>query len=163
MKDDSLLPMIALLHLEDKNANLRAASFLRGLSTDADIRLDIIECGALDPLLKLTSSDDVEVQMETLAALCNLSLCGCIGDNPLSFLDAVKVKNLVAFLCSADSTYRVFGAVAIGNIASMLPLQEDIVGGGALSPLVAVSNTADLETQRCIAYALCNLAAEPRR
>jgi hypothetical protein len=64
--------------------------------------------------------------METLACLCNLSLCGCIGDNPLSFLDAVKVQNLVAFLCSADSTYRLFGAVAIGNIVSALPLQEEV-------------------------------------
>lgn len=38
-----------------------------------------------------------------------------------------------------------------------------VMGGGALGPLVAVSNSADLETQRCIAYALCNLAADPRR
>jgi hypothetical protein len=29
--------------------------------------------------------------------------------------------------------------------------------------LVTVANAADLETQRCIAYALCNLAADPRR
>ena len=61
--------------------------------------------------------------METLAALCNLSLCGCIGDSPLSFLNAVDMASLVAFLCSADSTYRLFGAVTIGNIASNLHLQ----------------------------------------
>ena len=29
--------------------------------------------------------------------------------------------------------------------------------------MVTVANAADLETQRCIAYALCNLAADPRR
>ena len=34
------------------------------------------------------------------------------------------------------------------------------MGGGALAPLVTVGNAADLETQRCIAYALCNLAAD---
>lgn len=101
-------------------------SFLRGMSTDADIRMDIMEQGGLEPLLKLSKSDDVEVQMETLACLCNLSLCGCIGDNPLYFLDAVKIQNLVAFLCSADSTYRLFGAVAIGNIMSALPLQDEV-------------------------------------
>ena len=119
--------------------------------------------GALDHLLVLAKSDDVEVQMETLACLCNLSLCGCIGDNPLSFLDACSMQNLVAFLCSADSTYRLFGAVAIGNIVSAVNLQDDVVNFGALSPLIAVSNVADLETQRCIAYALCNLAADPKR
>ena len=142
MKSECLLPMIELLYLNDKNAQLRGVSFLRGMSTDVDIRLDIIQNNALLPLLKLSKSDDVEVQMETLACLCNLSLCGCIGDNPLSFLDAMTVQNLVSFLCSADSTYRLFGAVAIGNIVSALPLQDVVMSGGALGPLVAVSNSA---------------------
>ena len=30
---------------------------------------------------------------------------------------------------------------------------------GALAPLISVSNAADLETQRCIAYGICNLAS----
>jgi hypothetical protein len=90
--------------------------------------------------------------MEALACLCNLSLCGCIGDNPLAFLDACNVKNLVSYLCSADSTFRLFGAVTLGNIASTIALQDSVVDGGALAPLVTISNQADLETQRCIAY-----------
>ncbi|KAJ1441742.1 hypothetical protein B484DRAFT_390552, partial [Ochromonadaceae sp. CCMP2298] len=77
--------------------------------------------------------------------------------------DACDIKSLVAYLCSADATFRLFGAVTIGNIASSLSLQGEIIEGGALAPLVTVSNQADLETQRCIAYALCNLAADPRR
>ena len=36
-----------------------------------------------------------------------------------------------------------------------------VVGG--IGPLVSVANAADLETQRCIAYALCNLASDPSR
>ena len=163
LKEGCLPKLVALLSVDDKNAQLRAVSALRGLSTDVDIRLDIVDSNAIDPLLILAKSNDVEVQMETLATLCNLSLCGCIGDNPLSFLDAVNVKNLVAFLCSADSTYRLFGAVTIGNIVSSVPLQDQVIEGGALAPLVTVANAADLETQRCIAYALCNLAADPRR
>ena len=59
--------------------------------------------------------------------------------------------------------FRLFGAVAIGNIVSSLSLQTDLMTGGALTPLVAVANTADLETQRCIGYALCNLAADPAK
>ena len=35
--------------------------------------------------------------------------------------------------------------------------------GGALAPLVTVGNAADLETQRCIAYALCNLSVDEAR
>ena len=163
LKEGCLPKFVALLSVDDRAAQLRAVAALRGLSTDTDIRLDIVDSAALDPLLKLAKSDDVEVQMETLACLCNLSLCGCIGENPLSFLDACDVNNLIAFLCSADSTYRLFGAVAIGNIVSALPLQDKVITGGALAPLVTVANAADLETQRCIAYALCNLAADPRR
>ena len=33
------------------------------------------------------------------------------------------------------------------------------MGMGALAPLISVSNAADLETQRCIAYGICNLAS----
>lgn len=98
-----------------------------------------------------------------LAALCNLSLSGCIGEDPARFLKAVDVGNLVSFLCSADVTYRLFGAVTLGNIASDVDLQAPIVRGGALTPLITIASAADLETQRCIAYSLCNLSANPAR
>jgi hypothetical protein len=51
--------------------------------------------------------------------------------------------------------------LSLGNIASAASLQNAVVDGGALIPLVTVANTADLETQRCIAYSLCNLASDP--
>lgn len=73
---------------------------------DATIRGIIVTHGAVEPLLALARSDEVEVQMETLSCLCNLSLSGFIGQNPLAFLSAMDVTTLVAFLCSADSTYR---------------------------------------------------------
>eukprot|EP00957_Ditylum_brightwellii_P062627 4753100-Ditylum_brightwellii.AAC.1 len=98
--------------------------------------------------------------MEVLATLCNLSLGGCIGENRKEVLEKVNMSNLVSFLCSADSTYRLFGAVTIGNIASDLGLQPPVVKSGALTPLITTANSADLETQRCIAYAICNLAAD---
>lgn len=103
------------------------------------------------------------LQQQVLAALCNLSLSGCIGQDPARFLKAVDVGNLVSFLCSADVTYRLFGAVTLGNIASDVDLQAPIVRGGALTPLITIANAADLETQRCIAYSLCNLSANPAR
>jgi vacuolar protein 8 len=89
LKENCVPKLVYFLTTADKNAQLRSVAALRGLSTDADIRLDIIDAGALDPLLKLAKSDDVEVQLETLACLCNLSLCGCIGDSPLSFLGMI--------------------------------------------------------------------------
>jgi Armadillo/beta-catenin-like repeat len=63
LKENCLNKLVYFLSLVDKNAQLRSVSALRGLSTDADIRLDIIDAGALDPLLKLAKSDDVEVKI----------------------------------------------------------------------------------------------------
>jgi hypothetical protein len=163
MQEKCLMPLIAGTADPDPSTQLRCVGALRGLSCDEDIRALIVRRGGLEPLLRLAKSDDVEVQMETLATLCNLSLCGCIGDNPLQFLKAVDINALVSFLCSADATYRLFGAVTLGNIASDLTLQEGVVSGGALEPLVTVANASDLETQRCIAYAICNLAADEAR
>ena len=104
----------------------------------------------MSPLLKLTGSEDVEVQQEVLSCLCNLSLSGCISAEHSQFIAAVDVRSLVAFLCSADTTYRLFGAVTLGNLASQSEHHEEIVGKGALEPLITISNSADLETQRCI-------------
>lgn len=48
------------------------------------------------------------------------------------------MQSLIGYLCSADSTFRLFGAVTLGNIASAMPLQDTVVAGGALAPLVAI-------------------------
>tara|TARA_B100000780_G_C20821755_1_gene326497 strand:+ start:124 stop:576 length:453 start_codon:yes stop_codon:yes gene_type:complete len=138
---------------------LRAVAALRGLAVDAHLRPDIVDKGALPPLLRLANSEDVEVQQEVLSCLCNLSLSGCISAEHSQFIAAVDVRKLVSFLCSADTTYRLFGAVTLGNLASKEEHHEEIIGKGALEPLITISNSADLETQRCIAYALCNLAS----
>ena len=104
--------------------------------------MQIVQRGALEPLLALTKSTDVEVQMEVLACLCNLSLCGCIGDQPKKFMDALDVETLISFLCSADTTYRLFAAVTLGNVAADETLQDEIVEGGA-------SGTVGHSRQRC--------------
>jgi len=154
-----LSKIIALISSDNNRIKFEAVSALRGLSTSDSLRTKILELNGLDPLLKLTTAEDVGLQMEVLSTLCNLSLEGCIGDNALGFLNSINLSNLTSFLCSADSTYRLFGALAIGNITSNKNLQEPVLKSGVLSPLLNVSNSANVETQRCIAYAICNLAA----
>ena len=130
-----------------------------------DTRLVAIELGAIDPLLlTLTQSPDVEIQMEALACLCNLSLSGCIGDNPLSCLDAVDVQHLVsfAFLCSADATYRLFGAVALGSVVASVGLLDPVLAGGrSLTPLAAVADSADRRRDTAL-HRLCTLQSGGR-
>ena len=58
--------LIHFLKIEDKYLNLRAVSALRGLSTDANLRVEIVETEALAEILRLAKSDEVELQMESL-------------------------------------------------------------------------------------------------
>jgi hypothetical protein len=157
---DCLKRFIPLLDSTDRDMRLRAVSFLRGLSSNSNMRSTMMRENLVQTLLDLSTIPDIEIQIETLATLCNISLGGYIGDNPEMFLERVDMKNLVSFLCSSNATYRLFGAVSIGNIASDRGLQKTLLEGGSLNPLIHIANVADLETQRCIAYALCNLCAE---
>ena len=158
---DSFKEMEKYLHHGQRHMQLRAASFIRGVSTSTVLRSSLIQPSMIKTLLKLAIWEDVEIQREVLAALCNLSLSGNIGDNPDSFLEEIQMGNLLSFLCSADSVYRLFGAVVIGNIASEGRLQATIVDEGAISPLIHTANVADSESQRCIAYTICNLCSDP--
>ena len=162
MQEKCLLPLIAGAADPDPETQLRCVSALRGLSCDEQIRAKIVKRGGLEPLLKLTKSEDVEVQMEPWPPCATCRCAGASGE-PHAVPKKRRRPGPVSFLCSADTTYRLFGAVTLGNIASDMSLQENIVGAGALEPLVTVANAADLETQRCIAYAICNLAADEAR
>ena len=103
------------------------------------MRDDIVSSGGLDPLLFLSNDDDPELQQEVLATLCNLSLSGCIGENTEKFATATPVRGLVSFLCSADSTLRLYGAVTIGNLAAEERHQENIVRDVTSLPASAYS------------------------
>jgi hypothetical protein len=80
--------------------------------------------------------------------LLNLSLSGCVGENPVLFLQACDADSLVGFLCSSDRTFRLFGATALGNVAAAPHLQAKVMAAGALELLIAAANNSDLETQR---------------
>jgi hypothetical protein len=154
--------LIENLEYNNRLVQLRSVSSLRGLSIDTNHREWIISRGGPDRLLSFVNVDDEELKSEVLSTLCNLSLTGYMGDSSNSFFQKVDMSSLLSFLCNSDSTHRLFGAVAIGNIASNLGLQAPVLKSGALQPLIGISNAnaADVESQRCIAYAICNLAVE---
>jgi len=158
---NALEKMEPFLNQGRRQLQIRAVSFVRGLSTSTVMRSYLVQPNMSKTLLKLATWEDVEVQREVLAALCNLSLTGNIGDAPDSFLEEIQMRNLLSFLCSKDDVYRLFGAVVIGNIASEKRLQDAVVDGGAISPLIHTANVADLESQRCIAYTISNLCSDP--
>lgn len=151
-----------LLNTTEREIVLRAVAFFRGLSANVQLCDILLRRDLIQNLLNLAVTHDIEIQTDTLATLCNLSLGGYISDDPEQFIQKVDVQHLISFLCSSNATSRLFGAISLGNIASSVDMQESILDGGILNPLIHVANTADLETQRCIAYALCNLCRVER-
>ena len=153
--------MEIFLSRRERELKLRALSFIRGLSASSIMRNQLIRPKMTNTLLEFATVEDVEIQIEAIAAICNLSLSGNIGSNPHSFLNGIQMNNLISFLCSADSVSRLFGALVIGNIASESELQDAIVESGAMDPLIRTAKIADFDSQRCIAYTICNMCADP--
>ncbi|KAL3789563.1 hypothetical protein ACHAWO_009126 [Cyclotella atomus] len=157
--------LIENLECQDSTVQLNAVTCLRGLSTDISLRKRIISDGGTEALLSLVHSDDEVFKVEILSTLCNLSLGGCMGDRANTVLEKIDMRSLISFLCNGDSTtHRMFGSVAIGNIASDVNLQAPIFDSGAVKSLIELSDKKeqDQESQRCMAYAVCNLSAETR-
>jgi len=55
--------------------------------------------------------------------------------------------------------------MAIGNMVSHIDLQAPVLDSGTLPPLILIGLSAEnaddhMESQRCIAYTICNLSAE---
>jgi hypothetical protein len=148
-----------LLDDDTREMRLRAMAFFRGISSNSRMRTALDE-NVMTKVLHFATSQDVEIQIEAIATLCNMSLDGLYGSHPQAFLDKIHMNDLLSFLCSSNATCALFGAISIGNVASSIGLHRPLLEGGSLQPLIEVANIADLETQRCIAYALCNLCAE---
>ncbi len=58
----------------------QAVTLLCGLSVDPFYREMILFGGVVEPLLSFVHFDDMELKMEVLSTLCNLSLGGFMGD-----------------------------------------------------------------------------------
>ena len=138
---------------------LKSISVLRGLSTSELYRRKVIDLDALVPLLKLLQSSTQEIREEALMCLCNLSLSGAIGDYPDMFLSSISLSELLVFLYSNESAKRLFGALALGNIAVSPTLHMQVISPETIDALVILSKYADKETLRCIGYTLCNFIA----
>ena len=145
---------------EDTMVKLKAVASIRGFSTSKLMRDQMYKINIIDKLLSLATIDNIDIQIEVIGALCNLSIGGCIGQYAEKFLNVIKTHNLVSFLCSTDTTFRLFGAVTIGNIASEKGLQSTVLKGGALHSLINMSHVCDIEAKRSISYAVVNLCTD---
>ena len=156
--------LIDCLKCTDRLVKIHALSALRGLSASSSICDEIISCGGFGNLLSFVRSDDLELKHDILLTLCNLSISGTMSDQANTILQEVDMQSLIGFLCDETLTsHRIFGATTIGNIASNIDLHGPILDSGALTSLIGISelNDSDIESQRSMALAICNLAWQP--
>lgn len=166
LEDESCIieGLMNCLECNSRLVQMHALDALRGLSTSPSIRDNIISSRGLESLLALVHSDDSELKQKVLLTLCNLSLSGAISDRANTILQKVDIQLLIGFLCNeALTSHRMFGAMTIGNIASNVDFHSPILNSGALESLIKLSetNSNDIESRRCMALAICNLAAQP--
>eukprot|EP00986_Skeletonema_menzelii_P016567 scaffold15059_cov146-Skeletonema_menzelii.AAC.7 len=154
--------LIDCLECKSRLVQMHALDALRGLSTSSSVRGKIISSGGLESLLAFVHSDDSDLKQKAVLALCNLSLSGTMSDRANTVLQKVDIQLLIGFLCNeTQESHRMFGAMAIGNIASNLDFHYPILKSGALDNLIGLSEVNGSEPQRCMALAICNLAVQP--
>ena len=187
-------PLLQLLSTHVSKPGRSTASFgwcikaLRGMTSSVTLRKDVLgraKEGALSTafiivraMLARDDIDEKELEADTIGALCNLSMGGHLGDairNDLLFTqlegsekgdsDCIS-SNLIKLLRSDRSTYRLFGAIAMGNAAADTILKDRLLDAGAIDALIHTGTSGvdtrtklGRETKRSIAYSLCNLLA----
>jgi len=129
----------------------RSIAILRGLSASDILRNYVVKNYSIAPLLDLVHASDEKLRNEAILCICNLSLSGCIGDNPDLFLSKIGIGELFEYLKSQESAKRLLGIIALGNIATSPELHKFIVLDDGITILVHLSSVADDETLRCIA------------
>lgn len=104
-----------------------------------------------------TTLIQVEVREEAARAL---ALFSSKRDSQAQLVRSGVISKLVSLARSSDIGSRRFGVLGIGNLAVVTQNHQAIFEGGGVSSLLleSVYATDDLETRRCVAFALNNIA-----
>mmetsp|Transcript_4832 Transcript_4832/g.7354 ORF Transcript_4832/g.7354 Transcript_4832/m.7354 type:complete len:1127 (+) Transcript_4832:113-3493(+) len=126
---------------------------------DEDARRKIHEAGGTKSLFEWYMDMDIVVQMETLAALVNLTLSYEVAD------DMVERYKCIPFFISLVSGTKLkhaqFSAIAVGNLARKESFREQIRKHGGIPVLVGCIMSSDYQKKRYGALALANMALSP--
>ena len=145
-----LLPFLAA-NTEDKMLQLHAMSVFRGLTVSEASRSEVLGAELIVPVLHLLGTDVPSIRLEALMCLCNLALTGFIADYADLVLQHISIEEIMACLRSSESARRLFGALAIGNLAFHGERHSLLLEAGALEALTEIYERADDETARCVA------------
>ena len=105
--------------------------------------------------MTLTTSEDIEILREVVAALCNLSY----DENKYEIAKCGAIAPLVTHAQSEDMEESRQACGAIANLGEMNENRIKIAEEGGVKPLISVLRSPFVEVQREAGRALINLAA----
>ena len=151
-------------------ARTKAANTIGLAAAGSDVhRMDIVQAGALEPLITLLSGSEDEKEAAAFA-LQGLSANPSVYtlrasslapyDNPTALVEAGAVEPLVALLRAATSTSAQVehAAAVLGNIANKASHRGAIGAAGAIPPLVKLSWSPQESTAMAAVFALGSLS-----
>ncbi|XP_030830696.1 vacuolar protein 8 [Strongylocentrotus purpuratus] len=154
-------PILVLMESSDvetqKAASLALSNFaLCGHESNKSV---IVKCGALPVLIKLLSSNNVEIQ-------CNA--CGCIttlatsNTNKMAIVSCNGVPPLMALTTSPDIRVQRNAAGALLNLTHIDSNRTVLVSLGAVTTFLTLLQSRDTDIQYYCAAALSNLAVDEK-
>ncbi|XP_074656297.1 uncharacterized protein LOC141909649 [Tubulanus polymorphus] len=159
LTEDMMEPLIALLQCKDLQV-LRAASLtvcnftLNGPERN---KVVVVACGALEPLVNLLSSADVEIQCHTCACLTTLATKDIYKEEIAMSGAVMPLLNLVK---SSEPRVKRNAMGAVLNLSHLELNREVLVSNGALPILVEAQNSRDVDIQYYCTAAISNLAVD---
>lgn len=126
---------------------------------DEDARVKIHKEGGTQKLFEWYLDMEKVVQLETLAALVNLTLSYEVADDMVN-----RFKCIPFFLSLVSGTqlkHAQFSAIAIGNLARKELFRDQIRKSGGIPVLVGCIMSSDYQKKRYGALALANMALSP--
>lgn len=132
------------------------ASVLRGLSQSEALRECILSEGFLQSLFTVCNTSHNGIHDEILSTFCNISATKCFA---CELYYVLGFQGLLALLNKDERMPRLFSVLLLGNLISLVDLQESMIKS-AITTVIRLTRETDDETfLRCIGLALCNMVS----
>ena len=154
------------------NVQVQAIAGIRGLALTEKCRIEIVRCGALEPLILAATANstaegfDIDVQREAAAALSNLALTSSMK---LSMCKLGVIPALLTLASSKDTILRTHSVTALGNLAEGGgDIQFRMLEEGCLRPLFDLVDSAENDPHlygqisRCLCLFACYQTSHPQ-
>lgn len=132
---------------QDAEAQRFSALCIANCASAVFTRLQIVEDGALEPLVSFIKDDDADMIVRQYSAM-GLGNLAAEPDNHDEIVKLEGITALVTLLKASDIESGRYAAFALSNLAANANLRESVVLSGAVPALVALACCEDFNVQR---------------